>query len=263
MEQTSILTHKNMEMMLNWLTGVENVRPEFAEPFMTTLHLLYMNKSETDGVPPSGRRSRQARPSPLSLTEICKETGKETRSQNSDAKETADPGEGEAGQAAPQCDGKVTYGSIELAEAVADLYFLIGNGLDRQRPLTMSFLQASLYIIYGICLVNRQIRIIDEQPLMWRYGPVFARVYNKAQLVPDIYSGASERLRQRDPDLYSVTTRTILACVDKGMRNVVELLTGEDSPWRRCRDVNPDKWSVPIDDGEIIRWFSKYMDLFI
>lgn len=262
MEQTSILTHKNMEMMLNWLTGVENDRPEFAEPFMTTLHLLYMNKSETDGVRPSGRRSRLARPSPLSLKEICKETGQETRSQNSDAKEATAPGEAEAGQSAPQCDGKVTYGSIELAEAVADLYFLIRNGLDRQRPLTMSFLQASLYIIYGICLVNRQIRIIDEQPLMWRYGPVFARVYTKAQLVPDVYSGASERLRQRDPDLYSVMARTILACVDRGMRNVVELLTGEDSPWRRCRDVNPDKWSVPIDDGEIIQWFSKYMDVF-
>jgi uncharacterized phage-associated protein len=262
MEQTSILTHKNMEMMLNWLTGVENVRPEFAEPFMTTLHLLYMNKSETDGVRPSGRRSRLARPSPLSLKEICKETGQETRSQNSDAKEATAPGEAEAGQSAPQCDGKVTYGSIELAEAVADLYFLIRNGLDRQRPLTMSFLQASLYIIYGICLVNRQIRIIDEQPLMWRYGPVFARVYTKAQFVPDVYSGASERLRQRDPDLYSVMARTILACVDRGMRNVVELLTGEDSPWRRCRDVNPDKWSVPIDDGEIIQWFSKYMDVF-
>ena len=256
------MTHKNMEMMLNWLTGVENDRPEFAEPFMTTLHLLYMNKSEAGGVPPSGRRSRPARPSPLSLTEICKEAGKETRSHSSEEKEAADPGERDAGQAAPQCDSKVTYGSVELAEAVADLYFLIGNGLDRLRPLTMSFLQASLYIVYGICLSNRKIRIIDEQPLMWRYGPVFARVYTKAQLLPDVYSGAAERLRQRDPRLYSVMARTILACVDRGMRNVVELLTGEDSPWRRCRDANPDKWSVPIDDGEILRWFSKHKDLF-
>ena len=61
MEQTSILTHKNMETMLNWLTGVENVRPEFAEPFMTTLHLLYMNKSETDGVPPPKIATRKRR----------------------------------------------------------------------------------------------------------------------------------------------------------------------------------------------------------
>ena len=262
MEQTSILTHKNMEMMLNWLTGLENVRPEFAEPFMTTLHLLYMNKSETDGVRLPGRRRRLVRPSPLSLTEICKETVQETPSHSSEVEKTADPGEGEAGQAAPQCDGKVTYGSIELAEAVADLYFLIGNGLDRQRPLTMSFLQASLYIVYGICLADRQIRITDEQPLMWRYGPVFARVYTRAQLLPDVYSGAAERLRQRDPRLYSMMARTILACVDRGMRNVVELLTGEDSPWRRCRDANPGKWSVQIDDGEILSWFSKHKDLF-
>ena len=262
MEQTSILTHKNMETMLDWLTGAEKARPEFAEPFMTTLHLLYMNKSEQDGVPLPDRRRRTARPSPLSLEAISKETGTGMQLPEGSEKETDPPRGGVAERMAIQPREADTYGSIGLAEAVADLYFLIQNSLDKQRPLTMSFLQAVLYIIYGICLVDRKIRILDEQPLMWRYGPVFARVYTKAQLVPGIYSGAAERLRQKDPALYSLVARAILMCVDRGMRNVVGLLTGEGSPWRRCRDENPEKWSIPIDDGEIVQWFSRHVDLF-
>jgi uncharacterized phage-associated protein len=255
MEREILLNTKNMETMISWLTGEEQQRPEFAESFMTTMHLLYMNKG--DGEPLSVRRRRRipAGAAALSLSAIERSVSGETRlSPSSD-------GEVSGGKEEESRTGGEEHGerdSLELAWAVIDLYGKMADGFDRPRPMSMSMLQAVLYIAYGIFLSERKIRITKEHPQMWRYGPVFARVYSRLQRSDaEDGRGAADRLQKDDPELHRVIVRTILFCVDRGVRAVAEDITAAGSPWEKCRRDHPDKWSTELDDGEIGKWFSE------
>ena len=260
MEREILLNTKNMETMVSWLTGEGQQRPEFAESFMTTMHLLYMNKG--DGGPISVRRQRRisAGAAALSLSAIERSVSEEARQSPSSGGEESG-GKEEEDQTEREDEGKMLgeRDSLELARAAVDLYGKMSEGFDRPRPMSMSLLQAVLYISYGICLSDRRIRITKEHPQMWRYGPVFARVYSRLQRSDAWESkGASDRLLAEDPVVHGVIARAILFCVDLGVRAVAEDLTADGSPWEKCRREHPDKWSAELDDGEIAKWFSNH-----
>ena len=259
MEQVSILTHKNMEIVYEWLTGDDIPRPDFAEPFMTTLHLLYMNKSDPSVVRMPRRRRSFSGGALLSLKAICCESGKESgvRAPVPAARSSVEATEKDETPAMTQ-----TWNSLDLAEAVAGVHSTISSTLDKPHSMTMSFLQAVLYMIYGIFLYDKKVRIVDEPPQMWRYGVVFARVYSKAKLDSGATSGAAMRLREKDPALCSLTAGVIHSCIDRGMKRTADILYGEGSPWGSCHRRNPDKWGIPLDDGEIASWFSRHPNIW-
>ena len=259
MKTGTVLTDKNMESMISWLRGEGTPRPEFAERFMTTLHLLYMSRSDGG----TGKRSgRDAGGAALSLRAIAGEPVPPNASQ------TPGAGRQEAGRGA-ETGSAVEDGTLPLAEtgerdslevafAVRDIHERIREGLDRPGPTTMSLIQAVLYIAYGICLNERKERIIAECPQMWRYGPVFARVYTKMPECPDAYPGAEGKLRREDPHLHAVLEEAVRCCIDLGMGRVAGLLTGGGSPWRRCLERSPGRWGTVMDDTLIADWFSRH-----
>lgn len=261
MEPETILNNRNMEIMVNWLTGEGIPCPDFAERFMTTLHLLYMNKSS--GAVRLERRIRRAAPctSSLSLRTIA---GEEVAGLLMAAASAAKEGGRKDGGAvcSPEVEGTLSiedagYDSLVVARAATTLYTSIQKGLDRPRPLSMSFLQAVLYITYGIFLSNNNERIIKETPQMWRYGPVFAKVYRGLASGGEA-GGHPGELERLSPSLLTILDRSIRRCIDLGMRHVTSLLTEEGSPWRRCLEAHPEGWGQRIDDGAISSWFSTH-----
>jgi hypothetical protein len=250
-----------MEIVYEWLTGDNIPRPDFAEPFMTTLHLLYMNKSDPSVVRRLRRRRSFSGGALLSLKAICFDSDKESGA-GVPASLPAAKSSVETAEKDKTPDAVETWNSLDLAEAVAGVHATISSTLDKPHSMTMSLLQSVLYMIYGIFLSDKKVRIIDEPPQMWRYGAVFARVYSKSKLDFGATSGAAMRLREKDPALYSLTAGVIHSCIDRGMKRTTDILYGEGSPWGSCHRRNPDKWGIPLDDGEIASWFSRHPDIW-
>ena len=84
----------------------------------------------------------------------------------------------------------------------------------------------------------------------------------KAKLDSGATSGAAMRLREKDPALCSLTAGVIHSCIDRGMKRTADILYGEGSPWGSCHRRNPDKWGIPLDDGEIASWFSRHPNIW-
>lgn len=254
MENENLLTTKNMELMVSWLNGEGDQRPEFAERFMTTMHLMYMNRSSGDGGPLRRERRFPRGAAALSLRALTGITPEELfpdkGRERSVSPESVSPAP--TGSSRPR-----ERGSLELAAAVTDIYGTLQGGMDRPRPLTMSFLQAVLYIAYGICLMHNGERLMDEYPQMWKYGPVFARVYSRMDRVRTMAPGAGKRLEEEAPRLHSMLVGVIRSCIDRGMKSVSGELTSAGSPWRKCLETNPDRWGTAIGDRETAEWFSK------
>lgn len=262
MESGTILTNKNMKMMVSWLTGDGIPRPEFAERFMTTLHLLYMNRSGDAGSSLRRRRGLLTGGAALSLRAIAGDIFPPVApaAQVADrpvAERTDRPAAGSEDGKLP-LSGAQGHDSIGVAFAVRDIHERIQESLDKPRQASMSLIQAVLYIAYGIFLSERKERLFGEPPQMWKYGPVFARVYTKMPALGDAYRGAGERLREEDPRLHAILDSGIRYCIDLGMRRVSGILTGEGSPWKRSLEEHPDRWGTVIDDGLIADWFSHH-----
>lgn len=257
MENENILTTSNMELMVSWLRGEGESRPEFAERFMTTMHLLYMNKAAAgEGAPARRRRTVPRGAAALSLRAMLGEASVGTLSGSVPAAEprlldVPDNG-GDTGT-----EKRKERNSMEVAAAICDIHRRIQGGLDRPREMTMSFLQAVLYMVYGILLSLTGERIVDEYPQMWKYGPVFARVYARGDKVRGMAPGAGDSLRKEDPRLYSLIDGVIRSGIDRGMRAVSGELISAGSPWKRCHDENPGKWGTVIADELTSAWFSR------
>lgn len=257
MENENILTTGNMEVMVSWLRGEGESRPEFAERFMTTMHLLYMNKAAAgEGAPARRRRTVPRGAAALSLRAMLGEVPGGTATGPVPAAEVRlldvlDPG-GDTG-----AEMRKERNSLEVAAAICDIHRRIQGSLDRPRGMTMSFLQAVLYTVYGIYLSLNGERIVDEYPQMWKYGPVFARVYARGDKVRGMAPGAGEKLRKDSPRLYSLIDGVIRSCIDRGMRAVSGELTSAGSPWKRCLEKSPEKWGTVIADELTSDWFSK------
>lgn len=266
-----LLSGENYRILVDWLDASEGDAPAFAGTFMTTLNLMYMNRTGS----PVTRRGGSGG-AKLSLARLMKD------SREKDATGTNDVATGSF-RKVPETDRKeddrhANFGtvgggtlpledenafretgldSLALAGAVAWHYGLLESRLTRGRPMTMSFLQAVLYIIYGTCLAQRKTRIVSEHPQMWQYGPVFARVYTKMRggAAPD--REAAERIRRDDPVLYEFIARTVRMSVTKKFSDLTAPLKQKTSPWGRCNARNGDRWSTPLDDAEIAEWFGK------
>ena len=304
-----LLSGENYRILVDWLDASEGDAPAFAGTFMTTLNLMYMNRTGS----PVTRRGGSGG-AKLSLARLMKDSREKDATGTNDVAtgsfrkvpETNRKNErhgivtqsieseeysrlhgpdvrGASFRNFPETNRKeddrhANFGtvgggtllledenafretgldSLALAGAVAWHYGLLESRLTRGRPMTMSFLQAVLYIIYGTCLAQRKTRIVSEHPQMWQYGPVFARVYTKMRggAAPD--RETAERIRRDDPVLYEFIARTVRMSVTKKFSDLTAPLKQKTSPWGRCNARNGDRWSTPLDDAEIAEWFGK------
>ena len=70
----------------------------------------------------------------------------------------------------------MSYNSIEFSKYIISR---LNNfkASDNRYEYDNTKIQKLLYILYGFYWSRRQLRLLDEQPKLWPYGPVFPKVY--------------------------------------------------------------------------------------
>ena len=114
-----------------------------------------------------------------------------------------------------------------------------------------------LYILYGFYWPNRHLRLLDEQPKLWPYGPVFPKVYKNIK-----QNGFESDYRcsvdENDMELFDKILRnfgTFKASV------LSDWSHERNSPWdqARMREINKygeSRWSETLNDVDIQIYFS-------
>lgn len=272
-----ILSKDNYEALMSWIASPDSEQPAFASLFMTTLDALYMSRSEQT----IRRRPAGTAPSKLSLEYIMSQAGRteSDRPLHKDVKpnpvleDLTALAESLPEKTSPRIEDNTLplqdengfkeagLDSIRLAGAVAWHWSRLDRSLTGGRPVSMSFLQITLYIIYGTVLAERGTRITSERPQMWRFGPVFARAYSnltKRGISPN--EKAAEEIRHSDPSLDEFISRITRINAGKKLSDLSKYHMSKSSPWGQCNKRNPEKWSTPLDDNELRDWFRHIID---
>lgn len=291
---TDVLTAEKFTVLMDYLANPSAGRPEWAESFMTTLNLVYMNRIN-DGAATVRPRNRalQAAASRLSLSHILSEAAEEDRRRETDRAESARNASRETRMAAlesearpivpaagtpaapaplpqmgqerlplPNEEGFLEAGvdSVEIAKAIAWHHAQLPLSVTEGRRLTMSLLQGILYTVYGTYLAERNTRLTSEHPQMWQYGPIFPRVYSKMRGGSAADKVAAEANLMKDPVLSEFIQKITRICSMRRPRDLSQELTAKSSPWGKCNALNPEKWSTVIEDRLIAPWFRKKID---
>lgn len=272
-----ILSKDNYEALMSWIASPGSEQPAFASQFMTTLDALYMSRSEQT----IRRRPAGTTPSKLSLEYIMSQAGRteSDRPLHKDVKpnpvleDLTALAESLPEKTSPRIEDNTLplqdengfkeagLDSIRLAGAVAWHWSQLDRSLTGGRPVSMSFLQMTLYIIYGTVLAERGTRITSERPQMWRFGPVFARAYSnltKRGISPN--EEATEEIQHSDPSLDEFISRITRINAGKKLSDLSKYHMSKSSPWGQCNKRNPEKWSTPLDDNELRDWFRHIID---
>ena len=272
-----ILSKDNYEALMSWMTTPGSEQPAFASEFMTTLDALYMNRSGQT----IRRRPVGTAPSKLSLEYIMSQAGRQKPDRPTHREVKPNPvledltalAESLPEKSTPRIEDNTLplqdengfkeagLDSIRLAGAVAWHWSRLDRSLTGGRPVSMSFLQMTLYIIYGTVLAERGTRITSERPQMWRFGPVFARAYSyltKRGISPN--EEAAEEIRHSDPSLDEFISRITRINAGKKLSDLSKYHMSKSSPWGQCNKRNPEKWSTPLDDNELRDWFRQLID---
>ncbi len=115
--------------------------------------------------------------------------------------------------------------------------------------LNMTQTQKLLYIAYGIEIARANIRLTDEHPQAWPFGPVFPRVHSKVDFstTPPNPDGIPDEIVSLLRDVVKAFGRT-------SATKLSEWSHSKDSPW----DKTPkDKWGRSLSDSDIREYFSR------
>ena len=93
-------------------------------------------------------------------------------------------------------------------------------------PLNITKLQKLMYCCYGVVLAKTGLRLTDEHPEAWQYGPVFPDALKCVQFF-DLEEFEEVRRRLESAELEEVLSRDVLG-VDVWVREVLEALLKAD-----------------------------------
>ena len=276
-ETARLLTAENFEALRSWIKNPEGDPPAFARGFIATLCSTY--SSLTGERIPGACRSA----SRLTLESIMREARREDELREQERARASVPETPSAPVRVPESaaapakplprldDGTLPLAdengyletgmdSLELAGAVAWHFEHTDIAVTKGKKLNMSFLQTTLYVIYGTYLAQRGARLTTEHPQLWKYGPVFPRVYGKMSngIVPN--ETAAKTIREKDPVLDEFVGRIIRINLQKRASDLMAEHTAPSSPWGKCRKENPDRWYGALDDTVIAAWFRKSIE---
>jgi uncharacterized phage-associated protein len=278
-ETASLLTTENFEAVRSWIENPEGDPPAFARGFVATLCSSYSSLTG-DRIPSACRGASR-----LTLESIMREARREDelRQQERETPTVPAPQEKPAPAPVPEAaaapakpsprldDGTLPLpdengfletgtDSLDLAGAVAWHYARTDMAVTKGRSINMTFLQTTLYIIYGTYLAQRGARLTAEHPQMWKYGPVFPRVYGKMSKGITENAQAAEAIREKDPVLDEFIGRIIRINLQKRPSDLAAEHTAPSSPWGKCHRENPDRWYGSLDDRVIASWFKKSIE---
>ena len=118
-------------------------------------------------------------------------------------------------------------------------------------------IQKLLYCVYGVMLAWKEVRICDEYPRAWTYGPVFPKVFKhiyKNKPI-DLFSSA---VADGDNEALKTAVRRVLDVF--GPMNASELSSWthrEGSPWWRVVTLGKAGWNSFMPDEYIKEYFEE------
>jgi uncharacterized phage-associated protein len=143
------------------------------------------------------------------------------------------------------------YDSVLMAK------YLVATAFEMKTPLNMTKLQKLLYILYGFYLSKHGCLIINENPKIWPFGPVFPRVHKHVEPtdILDIYHPDFQQINE-DEQLRDV----INSIVNKYSKISATQLSNWShmigSPWEKTVKASGNKWNTIIPDEYISTYFS-------
>lgn len=149
------------------------------------------------------------------------------------------------------------YNSVEVAKYIA------AKANEEKFGINMTKMQKLLYIVYGVYLRVYEIRLTNEHPQAWPYGPVFPTTRNKL-LKEDLYgismNDVSDELKK------DKTLKTIIDFVfgKFGTWNAGQLSEWshrDGSPWFYTTKTDNFKWGMQIQDYLIYDYFKKLVSV--
>lgn len=118
-----------------------------------------------------------------------------------------------------------------------------------QLLLNMTQTQKLLYIAYGIEMARANMRLTDEHPQAWPFGPVFPRVHSRVD-----FSTTPPNPGEISGEIVGLLRDVVRAFGRTSATKLSEWSHSKDSPW----DKTPkDKWGRPLSDGDIREYFSR------
>ena len=116
-------------------------------------------------------------------------------------------------------------------------------------------IQKLLYCVYGVMLAWKEVRICDEYPRAWTYGPVFPKVFKHIYKKKRI-ENFSTTVAESDNDHLKTAVRRVLEVF--GPLSASELSNWthqEGSPWWRVVKLGDAGWNSFMPDEYIKEYF--------
>ncbi|MDR0444729.1 MAG: DUF4065 domain-containing protein [Puniceicoccales bacterium] len=119
-------------------------------------------------------------------------------------------------------------------------------------------IQKLLYVLYGFYWAKRRLRLTNERPRLWPYGPVFVKVFEDIQkndfYLDDTKASLFEAIEERDKEEFDPHIKSLGKCMASALSKWSH---EEGSPWSKTKSDVGERWNTPIDDGYIEEYFRK------
>ena len=146
---------------------------------------------------------------------------------------------------------KNTYNSILVAK------YMLALAFERNIVLNVTKVQKMLYILYGY-FIARGVKILDEQPKAWPYGPVFPKTRKKVDFNivwktdnPDFKDLVD------DKDLTDILNKVIEKYSGYTATQLTEWSHMSGGPWEETTKQEGFDWNAPIPDEYIASYFKE------
>lgn len=122
-------------------------------------------------------------------------------------------------------------------------------------------LQKLMYICYGVCLAKFGVRICDETPAAWQYGPVFAnalRDLRKNGVEHYLYVGTSEVSDSYPELLRDMIDATLRVFGKYSATQLVDWTHQIGTPWSTVSNQGK-KLYIEIPDQQTVEYFKNHL----
>lgn len=149
-------------------------------------------------------------------------------------------------------EDRYAYNSVTVAK------FIVAYANAHRYGINMTKLQKLLYITYGVYMVVKDERLLNEHPQAWPYGPVFPTTRNKL-LKKDFLS-----IQLTDSDLQDINSNSemhsLMNLVFKAYGGMTAAALSEwshkpGSPWAKTVAQSNFQWGGRIPDEFIQEYF--------
>ncbi len=150
-------------------------------------------------------------------------------------------------------DPHALFDSRDVASYIAQRCIVEGYDYNNTK------IQKLLYCAYGAVLAARNIRLCDERPKAWQYGPVFPKVFRIVSSGREI-AQYSYKVRNALPEDIKKLVDTTVHIFGKHNATALSRWSHKpDSPWAYVTEQDGFNWNKVIPDDLIAKYFATHV----